>query len=1833
LLYAFVPVNTSPAGFFAATNAFTVTEAMARANPAGFDVHVQDNNGSPAICTFLEEDIIFTPVPTFSSSATATDPECFNGLGSIEATADGGTPPFDYTLTDLSPADGIDYGRSNTNISSNTLTFDGIGVGEYEVTITDSNGCTVTSSAVTIDNATKITADIAPALPAACNDPDTSQYGFDFDNVIAPVGTIEYSADGGSTWQTSNELRGYVSGTEVFPSIRVTLASGTVCRRDFDRYIIPYPLDNLDISISAVVVNCNDLQVRVQGTAGVAPYEYTFSEDPANFNPATATWQPGTTTDSGGNTVPAGHGQYVWTGLTPGRTYVFYVRDDTGCVRQSLINVNDFITEPLEVAYDVTPTCFGATSGAVEFTLNPGASHPEMRWEIYALGNATPILVSGGGASAANVPYNNTISTGSVLGEGDYYIEVVQVDSGGSDACIGGSENAYVTELAQLSASATATRDISCSLSGLISIENISGGGGAPYTFDVSGPAGFTALPGTTDNPVQIPVNSPAGNYDITIYDQYGCSAALNTVTLALSPNPTISVTRDNCAAPISVTATGTSAAGSLRYTMVNTGDPTPAPATYVDNNGIFDNVAPGSYDVYVIDGNGCTALETAFVVHPVLSATTSLTKLLDCSTTPDAQITIEVTAGSGSYDYQIIDGTGTVVSRTALTSNPFIYSTTVPEDYVITLYDNGTSAPECSRAFPITVDPTIVPDFIEIHQDVSCNGAADGTITLTETNNGIHPLTYTLSPATGSFNSATNTFENLPPDTYTVTGTGTNGCTFDLSNILIDTPEAINVPAPTVVAFGCTSGNNPDNATIGVDETSITGGSGNYVRYEFINTTTAAAVQDGPDSEYTETDREGGNYSINVYDDEGCVANTTGSILPFIEISDATVNTTQEAACSPLNNAEIEVGVTISPASIPNLEYAITGIGSTVYPTQTITSTNNPETFSGLEFGNYRVSVTNLDTGCVIETVHTIESPDVIEVTATKLTDEECLNNGVDDGSFEIAITNYTGDYSYQVYDSADNPVVGAPYSGTGNTGTTLPPFTNLPGGVYYVRITETEAPFCEEDSHRITVLAPNAPVTATVREESRPFSVTCSNDQGKLLVDPEGGEGPYAIVVDNTTTSQVYTETNVQAHIFEGLSAGSFHITITDALGCVLSDNIVLERPDDIVADIRATPLACYNAATASVTGDVQPGRNVTPLYQYRLNRYDDLAGSNLLQTSVTQSAATFQNLATGFYSITVTDDVGCSIETDIVGIDNPTEVGALLIRTSPLTCTTGVELELSATGGLSGTYEYSTDNATWLPMTGNSINLPLSGMLDADVYRYYVRDAGNGCAAVLSNSIEEDSIEPLVLNVDRSAAVINCNGDSTAVIYANAEGGLGNYEYSLYTDASLSTASLVAGPRDNGEFSGLPMGTYYVNVISEDCTAPAEEVIITEPDPLFLVNPDDFTNVSCIGANDGTITVELTGGVGPYQYAISPNLNLFDDENTFYDLTPGAYRVIAQDSNGCFVELEYTIEEPDALDVTATTLPEVCAGEENGSIELTINGGTAPYSTRLSSEAGFVQDRTILSDLASGSYIIFVRDANGCEENVTVTVDPGVDLNASVEPVYGCDGNIPNNYVNIVLDDASISNEVLYALDSTDPADMQLNPFFRDIAPGQHYIAISHANGCIVAHSFEIEGYEPLTISVEQSNINALTAIVTGGKEEYTIYFGDDNNGSDNTYMINRSDTYIVTVVDENGCEASAGIFMEFIDIEIPNFFTPNGDAENQTWKPRNPEGFPEILTTIFDRYGREVYRMTANSPGWDGFYQQNELPSGDYWYIIRLRGENDDREFVGHFTLYR
>jgi len=2426
LEYAFVPTTTDPTGSFSTSNVFTVTAG----NEGTFDVYVRDNSATAPYCEFMETVTVDPAVP-LTMTNTPNDPDCYNGTGNILVDITSGIAPYTIEIIDLD--NGGASSQTNTNVLASSRTYYNLMPGNYTINVTDALGCIITDTQ-TINNPDELTAVVSGITPATCTGL-ASDFGFGFSGYPTTLGTIEFSDDGGATWIGDNsvpgvtdQLTGYNSGDTVYPSMRTVDGSGnTICQTDLPPFIIPYPLDDLDITISALVVNCNELQVTVQGSEGAPGYEYAYSDDPANFDPATASWNPGGSVDNLGNPVTAGHGMYQWTGLVPGRTYVFYVRDSGGCVRQSNVNVNDLITVPLEITSTSTPSCAGLNNGTITYTVtdNQAPFESQFRWNFYDMSSGSPVLVTNSGGI---VPYSSPQDiTLTGLPAGNYYIEVIEVDGGGVDSCVGATENLLLEELDPLSGTPVVLQDISCNAPGLIQIQNPLGGGGI-YTYTVTGPAGFTTITSTSDNPIEIPANSPAGNYDITMEDQFGCGVNLGSVPLTLTPNPTIdSVLIDSCSIPITVTINATTTAAQVFYSL-------DGGATYLDNGGIFTNVSPGTYNVAIMDSNGCTDTDV-IDVFPPLEFTAIQTVALDCEpgTAANAEIEIEVISGSGNYEY-VIDGPGANDQvRAVLPSNPFTWTgAAAAGNYEVIVFDIGTAPPNCSQTITIDVPDAPIPDFTETHVDVSCFGGNDGSITLTAVDNGILPLTYTLIPMPAGAVLNGNTFENLPAGTYDVRAVGTNSCPFEINGIVINEPAPISVPAPTVVEFACTAGNNRNNATITVDASSITGGSGNYVRYEFINNAGSVVVQSGSNPVYTSTDINGGNYTINVYDSNGCLGTTTAVIAPFDRLDSATVTVDAVATCvtgedititaigsitdsntHPANyefrelpsgafqasgsftglsvgthnfevrntvtgciitvsqevadpevldlnivnttgitcfgdtNGTVElnlvdsssvtyasatsytlyydtnntptdtsddtlttgsdadgnftitglaagtyyievtdtnppgsaclygesftiagpaaaitgatvvtditclgndgaiqitnvaggwggysyyVGITsptgpgdyvaspnftglsagtyeawvidssgceqlvdtavlVDPTPITatlqinvenctNLQGEIQVVGATggqgsnytyqlirngatvgspqtstifsglgagsyevlvadqwsctttvgpvvltdamtatttvdkpidctlnpggeitvnvsggssnltfdvVYPdgittdsnitgvftgltqpgvyTFTVTDNNtatpctyvvtqelddkvdpvidnvlvddvncfggsdgsltvvlDPATvvdpvytyelyemfdlvnpyrfaqsspvFDNLPAGDYRVRVissrecddtfdatvgepsvlnanatatpfvcspsnsvnestitvvaaggtapyaysfngnsftsndtfdivdngtaqtinyvvrdangceypdsiivqplntftlginqdvaitcanpetvtltvtesiggdtytfellpvgnpfgsmtasttttatfdltqpgsytfraTNDTTGCYVETTHTIAPYDTIDVVATATSPAICFG---DAGTIEINVSGYVGAYDYEVF-QANGTTTGV--TGSGNTSTNpfqIPdPTSALVGGNYYVEIAGTNAPFCPAVTGTISIVSPSSALDYTPQEVA---NVTCTNDQGEILIAPTGGYAPYDIVLTNTTTSQVYTMNDVASYVFTGLSAGDYTVSVTDNGGCTEDRTITLIEPTPITADIDAAPidLLCYGSESASVWAHNVAGGSSS--YVYQLNYYD-ATGANIVFTTGEQSSNTFNGLGAGIYSITVSDGWNCGIETPLVTITEPTEVMASLIEVSAMTCNNNAEIMLSAVGG-TAPYFYSTDGINFTAMSGGDTHTFNVG---PGAYQYYVRDA-NGCDALISNQVTVDAVPPLTLNIDDSAAMINCMGEASATITAQATGGLGNYSYELFGDAALT--NLINGPQPSGTFGGLMAGDYYVRVTSDDCVEVSPVITIVDPEPL-VVEREEFTNITCSGENDGTITVEVSGGTGEILYAISPNLDQFDTMNTFTDLEPGIYDVIAQDVNGCFITFQFEITQPDPVVAEAINImDEVCFESGDGSFELQVSGGTAPYETSLNSTAdsNFVQDQFLFQNVPAGTHVVFVRDAQGCETNVIVEINPGVNLAATVTPMYECTGNVPDNYLDIVMEDESIANDLMYALDSTDPADMQLEANFTNMAPGDHYITIAHSNGCMTTYDFTIDSFEPLTLTLENNTINQITAVAEGGVEDYTFYFNGVDNGSDNTYFINRTDTYTVTVVDENGCEATAEIFMEFIDVEFPNFFTPDGDGRNDLWLPDNIEGFPDVLIKIYDRYGRVVEVMARNVKGWDGNYDGKPLPTGDYWYVVQLQGEQDNREFVGHFTLYR
>ena len=314
------------------------------------------------------------------------------------------------------------------------------------------------------------------------------------------------------------------------------------------------------------------------------------------------------------------------------------------------------------------------------------------------------------------------------------------------------------------------------------------------------------------------------------------------------------------------------------------------------------------------------------------------------------------------------------------------------------------------------------------------------------------------------------------------------------------------------------------------------------------------------------------------------------------------------------------------------------------------------------------------------------------------------------------------------------------------------------------------------------------------------------------------------------------------------------------------------------------------------------------------------------------------------------------------------------------------------------------------------------------------------------------------------------------------------------------------------------------------------------------------------------------------------------------------------------------------------------EICFGDATGSLSVAISGGTAPYSYNTTSINGpydAVADPTdlLIENLNGGTtHVVFIEDANGCRTNVFQEINVGVDLSSSVATNYSCNNGAPMSTTIVSLVDSSIENEVLYILDSDDINLATPDNVFENVGPGEHYINILHSGGCMIpTATFTVDELNPVMVELIQGDINEIAFVPSGGSGDYTYYINDEPI-AEPSYFVVSSEEYTVKVIDSEGCEASLVVSMEFVDVEIPKFFTPDGDGINDVWYVKNASGYKNLQVIVYDRYGRKLYSIFREGE-WNGNYEGTDLPAGDYWYIIKLNHEDDKREFIGNFTIYR
>ncbi|HHH52405.1 MAG TPA: hypothetical protein ENK91_01995, partial [Bacteroidetes bacterium] len=344
-----------------------------------------------------------------------------------------------------------------------------------------------------------------------------------------------------------------------------------------------------------------------------------------------------------------------------------------------------------------------------------------------------------------------------------------------------------------------------------------------------------------------------------------------------------------------------------------------------------------------------------------------------------------------------------------------------------------------------------------------------------------------------------------------------------------------------------------------------------------------------------------------------------------------------------------------------------------------------------------------------------------------------------------------------------------------------------------------------------------------------------------------------------------------------------------------------------DEFYADADVIP-TCYGECTGQIT--ITAGGGTEPYY------YDWGDG----QTEDNSQSG----LCEGTYSITVSDDAGCSTVVENEVTENP-ELTVTINVSQDIQCNGDCDgsLTANASGGTSP-YSYAWEG-------GEAITQTISNLC-AGTFTVTATD-DIGCTATAEYTLTE----PDELVLSETHINVSCNGYSDGSIDLTVTGGaIGEFAYSYQWSNDETTEDIY----------DLAAGTYSVTVTDNNGCEKYLSVEITQPDELVL--SETHINVTCNGDNDGSIDLTVIGGTPDYSYSWSNGETTED----IYNLAPDTYTVTVTDDNDCTATLSVTITEPDAINLTESHNNVTCNGDNDGSIDLTVTGGTSDYSYSWSS-----------------------------------------------------------------------------------------------------------------------------------------------------------------------------------------------------------------------------------------------------------------------------------------
>ncbi|MEP7170058.1 MAG: SprB repeat-containing protein, partial [Bacteroidota bacterium] len=657
-------------------------------------------------------------------------------------------------------------------------------------------------------------------------------------------------------------------------------------------------------------------------------------------------------------------------------------------------------------------------------------------------------------------------------------------------------------------------------------------------------------------------------------------------------------------------------------------------------------------------------------------------------------------------------------------------------------------------------------------------------------------------------------------------------------------------------------------------------------------------------------------------------------------------------------------------------------------------------------------------------------------------------------------------------------------PYSYNWSNGASTQNITNVVAGTYAVTITDNKG--CTTSRTGISITQPVAALSSNASSTS---NVSCyGGNNGSVNLNVTGGTSPYSYSWSNGSVLQELTN----------VPAGNYSVIITDAQGCTTSTSgVTITQPAAALSSTNShVNVLCRNNTTGSINITVTGG--TTP-YTYNWSN-----GANTEDLT---------NISAGTYTVTVTDANGCTSTSAAITITQPAAVLAgSATTTGNVACNSGANgaVNLTVTGGTSP-YSY-----TW----SNGATTQDIGGLFAGNYVVTITDA-NGCSATSASTVSQPA-GALSSSISTSQNV-SCYSGSNGSINLTVSGGTTPYTYNWSNGSTTQ------------DISGLTSGSYTVTVTDGNACINISTAIVTQPTGSLSSNASSVNAVSCFGGSDGTINLSVTGGTTPYSYTWSNGSH----SQNLTGLSSGNYSVTVTDANNCTTQTTaITISQPGAAlnSSTSSTNNVSCFGGTNGAINLTVTGGTLPYSYNWSTG----DNTQNLTNLIAGSYSVTITDANGCttqKSAITISQPPAaLNSSASASNNVSCFGGTNGSITLSVNGGASP-----YSYSWNNGA---ISQNLSNIPSGTYSVVVTDVHGCTTATSGISISQPSVSLNSNVSSTNnvlcfggtngSINLNVNGGTTPYSYNW---SSGATTQNLSNAtSGTYTVSITDANGCTTS-------------------------------------------------------------------------------------------------